>query len=273
MSIQASNLSVTINGKKILDDLSFSCHTGEITAIVGENGAGKSTLLNCLAGVSEFTGEITINNHSLESLSLAKLAQYRAVLPQNSSLNFPFSVHEVVRLAMSLGCLSQAEQEQIIVDSLALVDATQFIDRDYLHLSGGEKQRVQLARVLAQLRAHAHQEGRFLFLDEPTSALDLKHQYSTLKMLRELCTSNSAPGIGSQNTRWQKLGALVIVHDLNLASFYCDKILLLDNGRLIAHEPPEKIFQNHIIKECFGIDVIVDSHPDTSKPYLIPRLQ
>jgi iron complex transport system ATP-binding protein len=176
MSIQATNLSVTISGRKILDDLSFTCSAGEITAIVGENGAGKSTLLNCLAGVSEFAGEITLNELPIRSLSLATLAKYRAVLPQNSALNFPFSVHEVVRLAMSLGCLSHAEQEQIIVESLTLVDATQFIDRDYLHLSGGEKQRVQLARVLAQLRAHNHHQSRFVFLDEPTTALDLKNQ-------------------------------------------------------------------------------------------------
>ncbi|MFQ3244227.1 MAG: iron complex transport system ATP-binding protein [Arenicella sp.] len=268
MSIQATKLSVTINGRKILDDLNFTCRASEITAIVGENGAGKSTLLNCLAGVSKFAGELTLNQYPIESLSLATLAKYRAVLPQSSSLNFPFSVHEVVRLAMSLGCLSQTEQEKIIADSLALVDATQFIDRDYLHLSGGEKQRVQLARVLAQLHAHDHHQNRFLFLDEPTSALDLKHQYSTLKMLRELCTPNNARIDPARN-----IGALVIVHDLNLASFYCDKILLLDGGRLIAHDTPEKIFQHHIIKKSFGIDVIVASHPDSNKPYLIPRLQ
>ena len=268
MSISANNLSVTKNDRKILVDLNFTCRPGEITAIVGENGAGKSTLMNCLAGVAEFAGEVTINNHPIRSLSLAKLAQYRAVLPQQSSLNFPFSVYEVVRLAMSLGCLSQKDQELIIADSLALVDATQFIDRDYLHLSGGEKQRVQLARVLAQLRAHNHQENRFLFLDEPTSALDLKHQYSTLKMLRKLCTNNSERENSASN-----IGALVIVHDLNLASFYCDKILLLDGGRLIAHDAPEQIFQHNIIKRSFGIDVFIDHHPDTYKPYLIPRLQ
>lgn len=267
MSIHVDNLSVTINGRKILVDLNFTCRPGEITAIVGENGAGKSTLMNCLAGVAEFVGEVTINSHPIRSLSLAKLAQYRAVLPQHSSLNFPFSVYEVVRLAMSLGCLSQEDQELIIADCLALVDATQFIDRDYLHLSGGEKQRVQLARVLAQLRAHAHRENRFLFLDEPTSALDLKHQYSTLKMLRELCTNNNSHSSASN------IGALVIVHDLNLASFYCDKILLLDGGRLIAHDAPKQIFQHDIIKKSFGIDVFIDHHPDTYKPYLIPRLQ
>ena len=262
MSIRAEQLSVTISGRKILDDLNFCCYPGEITAIVGENGAGKSTLLNCLAGVSDFTGNISLNKHAIQSLSFAKLAQYRAVLPQHNSLNFPFRVHEVVRLGLSLACLCQAQQERLISDSLALVDACQFIDRDYLELSGGEKQRIQLARVLAQLAAHKHRQSRFLFLDEPTSALDLKHQYSTLKMVRQLCINNNA----------RDIGALVIVHDLNLASLYCDKVLLLNGGRLVAHDTPEQIFQPAIIKQSFGIDVTVDSHPDSRKPYLIPRL-
>lgn len=261
MSIIANNLSVTIDGKKILDNLTFTCRSGEITAIVGENGAGKSTLINCLAGVSTFEGELTLNGYPVHSLSLSELAQYRAVLPQNSSLSFPFSVHEVVRLALSLGALSHDDQALIINESLALVDATQFKNRNYLNLSGGEKQRVQLARVLAQLRAHSHQESRFLFLDEPTSALDLKHQYSTLKMLRELCTKNTMRDIGS----------LVIVHDLNLASFYCDKILLLDGGRLITCDTPERVLKSNTIKQTFGIDVLINDHPDIAKPYVIPR--
>ena len=262
MSISAKNLSVTTNGRKILDNLSFYCRAGEITAIIGENGAGKSTLINCLSGVSRFDGSISLNKHPIESLSLSKLAEYRAVLPQHSSLNFPFSVHEVVRLAMSLACLSHEGQESIIAECLELTDATQFSQRDYLQLSGGEKQRVQLARVLAQLRAHKHDEDRFLFLDEPTSALDLKHQYSTLKMLRKLCKKDTPDNIG----------ALVIVHDLNLASFYCDKILLLDSGKLIAHDTPENIFRHKIIEQSFGIDVIINNHPNINKPYLIPRL-
>ena len=263
MSICAEDLSVTIDSKKILDKLSFTCRSGEITAIVGENGAGKSTLVNCLAGVAKFEGSLSLNGHPIGNLSLAELAKYRAVLPQHSQLNFPFNVQEVVRLAMSLGSLSYEDQEAVINDSLELVDAHQFINRDYLNLSGGEKQRVQLARVLAQLRAHNHNKSRFLFLDEPTSALDLKHQYSTLKMLNELCTKNTQ----------QDIGALVIVHDLNLASLYCDKILLLNDGQLIMHDTPTRVLQNKRIKRSFGIDVLIDSHPDIDKPYLIPRLR
>lgn len=262
MSIDAKHLSVTIDGTKILDNLNFSCHPGQITAIAGENGAGKSTLINCLAGVCKLEGELTLNEQPIERLNLAELAQYRAVLPQQSNLNFPFSVDEVVRLAMSLTAISHEQQEAIITKCLEQVDASHFRRRNYLHLSGGEKQRVQLARVLAQLYAHNHSQSRFLFLDEPTSALDLKHQYATLKMLRELCTNNT---IGD-------IGILVIVHDLNLASFYCDKIMLLDGGSLVAHDTPENVLQNDIIKNSFGIDVLIESHPNIGKPYLMPRV-
>ena len=187
MTLRANKLTVSFGDKVILNQLDFICKAGEITAIVGENGAGKSTLLNCLSGTLNFDGDIHLNGHSIKAMSISQQSQYRAVLPQHSTLNFPLDVREIVRLALSLSTLSRDDQEAIIHDSLNLVDALQFIDRSYLELSGGEKQRVQIARVLAQLRAYDHEESRFLLLDEPTSALDLKHQYATLKMLRELC--------------------------------------------------------------------------------------
>jgi len=263
MSINVAKLSYSIGDKKILNDLSFTLNAGEITAVIGENGAGKSSLFNCLAGVSKFDGLISLNGQAVDRMSLAELAKYRAVLPQNSNLSFPFSVDEVVRLAMSLGSLSHQEQEAIIVECLSLLDAVQFIDRNYTSLSGGEKQRVQIARVLAQLCAHKHQGDQFLFLDEPTSALDLKHQYATLKMLNELSNIDSQA---------RKIGVIVIVHDLNLASLYCDKVLLIDDGRLIKHDTPECVLNTSLIKSTFDIDVIIDQHPNIPKPYVIPRL-
>lgn len=262
MSLRAKELTVRFGSKTILDNLSFVCQTGEITAIVGENGAGKSTLLNCLSGILDFDGVISLNSQSIKDMSISQQAQYRAVLPQHSTLNFPLDVREIVRLALSLTSLSNEDQEAIIYDSLKLVDALQFIDRDYLHLSGGEKQRVQIARVLAQLRAYDHEDGRFLLLDEPTSALDLKHQYATLKMLRDLCSAQSA----------RDVGALIILHDLNLASLYCDKVLLLKDGRLIKHDTPSVVFEGSRINDTFGIDVFIDAHPDTQQPYLVPRI-
>lgn len=262
MSIRAENLSVRFGDKTILDSLNFINRSGEITAIVGENGAGKSTLLNCLSGKIKFDGDIYLNGHSLKDISIAKQAQYRAVLPQHSTLNFPLDVREIVRLALSLSALSHSEQEDIILHSLALVDAIEFIDRDYLKLSGGEKQRVQIARVLTQLQAYQHEESRFLLLDEPTSALDLKHQYTTLKMLRTLCCTTAA----------RDLGALIILHDLNLASLYCDKVLLLKDGKLIKHDTPSAVFECNRINDSFGIDVHIDTHPDTDQPYLVPRI-
>lgn len=262
MSIRVSNLSVKIANKKILHDLNFECHAGEITAIIGENGAGKSTLINCLAGTSNFDGQITINNRCIERLSLSQLAQQRAVLPQNTSMNFPLNVGEVVRLALSLSRMSTDTQNQVIHQCLSLVDAEKFVHRNYLHLSGGEKQRVQIARVLAQLRAHNVDGKQFLFLDEPTSALDLKHQYSTLRLLQRLCREQASNNIG----------VLLIVHDLNLASLYCDKILLLKHGKLIAHDTPNTVFKTRTITNTFDINVSIQAHPDIDKPYLIPRL-
>jgi iron complex transport system ATP-binding protein len=262
MSICVSNLSVKIGDKRILNKLSFECSAGEITAIIGENGAGKSTLINCLSGTSKFEGNITLNGSPIQELSLSKLAQHRAVLPQNTSMNFPLNVGEVVRLALSLSRTSSEEQNQIIQNCLRLVDAEKFFHRNYLHLSGGEKQRVQIARVLAQLQAYKIDGNQFLFLDEPTSALDLKHQYSTLRLLQNLCKQQTPNSIG----------VLLIVHDLNLASLYCDKILLLKDGDLVSHDVPQKVFNTETVTKTFGIDVKVQAHPDIDKPYLIPRL-
>lgn len=262
MSLSTKNLSVNVAGKKILDDVTLTCRSGEITAIVGENGAGKSTLMNCLSGSLDYDGCVFLNGRPIKQMSLSEQAQYRAVLPQNSTLNFPLDVREIVRLALSLSALSNGEQDEIIEYSLALVDALKFIDRPYLRLSGGEKQRVQLARVLAQLRAYDHEESRFLLLDEPTSALDLKHQYATLKMLHLLCDIKSA----------RDIGALIVLHDLNLASLYCDRVLLLKNGKLVKHDVPKVVFQGRNIRDAFGIDVFIDAHPDTNQPFIIPKI-
>lgn len=262
MSLSVNNLSVSFGNKNILDKLSFSCESGEITAIVGENGAGKSTLMNCLSGSLDYDGSVHLNGRSVKDTSLSEQAHYRAVLPQHSTLNFPLDVREIVRLALTLSTLNTEDQDAIIYDSLVLVDAVRFIDRPYLKLSGGEKQRVQLARVLAQLRAYDHEEGRFLLLDEPTSALDLKHQYATLKMLRQLCNAKSS----------RDIGALIILHDLNLASLYCDKVLMLKGGSLVKHDVPNVVFEGHSINDAFGIDVFIDAHPDTDQPFLIPRI-
>jgi len=262
MTLSAQGLSVNLGERTILHGLDFVCRPGEITAIVGENGAGKSTLMNCLSGGLSFDGEVYLNSRSLKRISLSEQAKYRAVLPQHSTLNFPLDVREIVRLALSLGTLSDREQDTIICKSLAQVDAAQLINRSYLKLSGGEKQRVQIARVLAQLSAYKHNESQFLLLDEPTSALDLKHQYTVLKMIQSLCYSGRGSGVG----------ALIILHDLNLASLYCDKVLLLKGGELIKHDTPRAVFSRDRVSDTFGIEVFVDAHPETKQPYLVPKV-
>lgn len=258
------DLSISVGGRDLLSNIKLECAAGEVMAIVGENGAGKSTLLNAIAGLSKPSqGNVAINNQSVAHYSKQQLAKVRAVLPQTSELNFPLDVTEIVRLGMCFNRITSDQQDQIARTCLAEVNAAQFAEREYLTLSGGEKQRVQLARVLAQLRSAESEAGsvntsRFLLLDEPTSALDLAHQYAMLALLRRL----SEKGIG----------IIVIVHDLNTASLFSDKIVILKNGRLAKVGTPTEVIHEDVIKAAFNIDVSISTHPDKNKPFLIPRL-
>ena len=262
MTIEIRDLSVSIGSKPLLSGINFDCRPGEVVAIIGENGAGKSTLMNCISGnMPDYQGRVCINGVEAGTYSATELARIRAVLPQNSDLNFPLSVSEVVRLPMSLSALPLDQQNRTIHKCLQMVDATEFAERNYLTLSGGEKQRVQLARVLAQILStadSANQTPRYLLLDEPTSALDLSHQYETLRLLRNLVE--------------QQLGVVIIVHDLNTASLYCDKIVLLKNGTVAKQGTPSEVIQADVVNATFGIEVTVGTHPDMDRPYLIPRL-
>ena len=281
MSIQVQQLTLVKNNKPLLADVNFATTGGEMIAIVGENGSGKSTLLKCLSGLHETSNSVVINGRALETYSFIEQSLFRAVLPQDNQLAFPFTGEEVVRLGLSLQDRSLEQQSRIIDDCLTQVSAIQYKDRNYIELSGGEKQRVQLARVLAQLspfelyknfntcekkegsglnndestELNKQSSGRYLFLDEPTSALDLKHQYQTLKMLKQLCQRN--------------IGVFIVLHDLNLAALYCDKILLMKQGQLIAFEKPENILVEQTIREAFDIDVLIARHPIHNKPYMI----
>ena len=254
MSIVIKNLSVSVSRKRLLENISFEFKAGEMIAVVGENGAGKTTLMNCLTGASDSQNSVTMNGAPVESYSLTELASLRAVLTQSNDLSFPFSVLEVVRLGLSLSCQSQAQQLSVVTQCLRMVDGLHLKDRDYTTLSGGEKQRVQLARVLAQISLDS-ELPRYLFLDEPTSALDMKHQFDTLKMLRSL--------------RQLNIGVLIILHDVNLAAMYCDRILLLQQGRLLKFGTPVEVLNGHNIKQGFGVDVHILNHPTSRSPIMI----
>ncbi len=259
MSLQMHNVTVQTAGKTLLSDLSLSCESGQVLGVVGENGAGKSTLLNTLAGLTKPTdGQVFINGDDIENQPPAQLATLRAVLPQNSDLSFPLSAIEVVRLGMSLGSLATKDQEQLLYQCLMEFDAGHLSNRNYLTLSGGEKQRVQLARVIAQLRCQRHDAPQFLLLDEPISALDLYQQYQTLQSVRRLTSSG--------------IGVVAILHDLNMASLYCDQIAVLKGGELIALGTPHQVITEEIVTRAFSIEANIQTHPDKDTPFITPRI-
>ncbi len=258
--IEAREISVEIQSKKLLDAVSLEIRAGEILAVVGQNGAGKSTLRKVLCGdLLPTQGAVSMNGKLLADWSLNERAKSRAVLPQDSSLSFPFTVLEVVLMGRAPH-VEAAESEtdyRIARDALREVDALDLQERIYPTLSGGERQRVHLARVLAQVWEASNDKNRYLLLDEPTSNLDLTHQHATLKTARKFAGAGAA--------------ILIILHDLNLAAQYADKILILKHGTVRAFGTPETVFTAETIRETFDVAVSVIKHPFFDCPLIIWR--
>ncbi len=248
--LEARGIDVSIRGKKLLNQLSLKITPGEFMVVVGPNGAGKSTLLKALTGEQSISfGEILMNGSTLKNIPTSEQAKVRAVLPQDSSLNFPFRVHEVVAMGRSPHQGSGANiDEEIIASVLEEVDVTELFDRDYTTLSGGERQRVQIARVLAQIWNPNPKKPHYLLLDEPTSALDLSHQHSVLGIARKIMER-------------QNIGVLAVLHDLNLAAYYADHIAVLKDGRLLCQGTPQEVLTPERIEEAFGTPALVLPHP------------
>lgn len=257
--IEARKITFEIDSKKLLDDVSMEMRGGEVLAVVGANGAGKSTLRKVLCGdLIASSGEVLMNNLPLANWTLPERARVRAVLPQDSSLDFPFTALEVVLMGRAphvAGAESERDYE-IARAALSEVDALRLEKRIYPTLSGGERQRVQLARVLAQIW-EASGEPRCLLLDEPTSSLDLTHQHQTLKIAKKFAR--------------QAVAVLIILHDLNLAAQYADRIALLKNGKIVRLDAAEKVFTPDAIQETFGVKVSVIKHPHFDCPLIIWR--
>lgn len=248
--LEAKNLHFNIGSKEIIKDVSLTIVPGEFMVIVGSNGAGKSTLLSLLTGEKKTnSGNITLNNQLMENFPLNDLAKIRAVLPQSSSLSFSFTSEEVVLMGRSphKGA-GYAKDLQLAEEALAIVDALHLKDRMYTTLSGGESQRVQLARVIVQIWEKQNDQARYLLLDEPTSALDLAHQHNTLKIAKKL-------------TNTENIAVVAVLHDLNLAALYADKITMMKHGKIIKTGTPDDVLRETLIQQAFNIQVKVMPHP------------
>lgn len=256
MSLAADNISLHLSGFDLLRNVSVQVEAGQVTAIVGPNGAGKSSLLRVLTGeIQPTTGQVVFNQRTLDDWPVEQKAQMLAVLPQHSLLNFPFTANEVVGLGRIPHETGTSKDAEIIAQALKLVDAEYLQRRFYTQMSGGEKQRVQLARVLAQIWLPCASGEQFLVLDEPTSAFDLAHQQLTLDIVRQL----AARGVG----------VVMVLHDLNLAARCADKLVVFDGGEIAAQGSPEQVLTEQLIKQVFGVEAIISRHPLTDKPLVI----
>ncbi len=254
--LRADHLSVQRGPCTVLADIDLQLHDGEVLGVLGPNGAGKSTLLAALSGdLVAAQGEVSLDLRPLADWHGPERARRLAVLPQSSSLDFAFSVEQVVGMGRLPHSSGQHEDQRIVTAALQAADAQHLSGRNYLALSGGERQRVHLARVLAQVWPGG--AGQILLLDEPTSMLDPLHQHTILQAVRDFTRRGAA--------------VLVILHDLNLAARYCDRLLLLQQGRPYLLGSPAEVLAPAPLHAVFGLDVLVQRHPERDHPLIIIR--
>ncbi|MEZ5530355.1 MAG: heme ABC transporter ATP-binding protein [Porticoccaceae bacterium] len=254
--LEARNLSLNVAGFSLLRDINLRVKPGEITAVLGANGAGKTSLLRLLTGEHKPTGgEVLFNGRAIGQWPQEQLAQMMAVLPQSSRLDFPFTAREVVMLGRIPHATGLVRDAEIVAAALQAVDGNYLDRRFYTHMSGGEKQRVQLARVLAQIWEAVPQGDRILVLDEPTSSFDLAHQQMTLELMRKLAE--------------QGVAVLVVIHDLNLAARCADHILVLSCGNIAASGAPRDVLTPDLVREVFHVEATIAVNPVTGTPLVI----
>ncbi|MNF49073.1 Hemin import ATP-binding protein HmuV [compost metagenome] len=260
--LDCQDVSLCRGGRPILDRLSLSLQSGTLTALLGPNGAGKSSLLKCLTGELAYDGSISLFGRKRQEWAGDALAHRVGVLPQSSSLSFPFLCEEVVAMGRLPHSEPVSRRDQIVRAAMTHAGVEHLAGRLYPGLSGGERQRVQFARVLAQIwqepspeRLPDPEQPRLLLLDEPTSALDLKYQHQLLTMARALAGRNTA--------------VLVVLHDLNLAARYADRLVMLEQGRLMADGAPTEVLTPELIARLYGYPAQVLHHPDTGLPMVV----
>ncbi|MCT2543826.1 heme ABC transporter ATP-binding protein [Streptomyces atratus] len=249
---EARGLRVRLGQRPVLDSIDLTARAGEVLALVGPNGAGKSTLLAALAAdLPAEHGEVRIDGRPVTGWSAAELALRRAVLPQSAALSFPFPVADVVRMGRApwAGTERADEDDPAVASAMAATEVTEFAERPFSALSGGERARVALARVLAQ-------RAGLLLLDEPTAALDLRHQELVLRICRERAAAGDA--------------VVVVLHDLGLAAAYADRAAVLHDGRIAVAGPPAGVFTDELLGAVYRQPVEVFPHPRTGAPLVVP---
>jgi iron complex transport system ATP-binding protein len=244
--IRVDNITISYGNGEVLSSVSLALGPGEIIVLVGANGAGKTTLIRAMNGTVELVGgNIELDGRNLEELSRREIARNVAVVAQENETRFPVTVLEFVLSGRFVhgGAFGWETEDDIEAARQALIDCDlgPFESRLMNHLSGGERQRVVLARAIAT-------NARILLLDEPTANLDLAHQAMMFRLVRERCRTLGA-------------SAVVITHDLNLASEFADEIIMLKNGKIAAKGPPTEVLTAENVRDVFAVDVMLDRNP------------
>ncbi|MCG7519034.1 heme ABC transporter ATP-binding protein [Ruegeria sp. Ofav3-42] len=254
--MKGENIRVSLGRKEILHGVDFDAEPGKVTAIIGPNGSGKSTLLKALSGEIESSGKVALNGRDISELKPWQLAAMRGVLPQSSTVAFPFSVLEIVRLGLANGLA--AGDDTLPSKALAHVDLAGFEHRSYQNLSGGEQQRVQLARVLTQVwAAKYHDKPKWLLLDEPVASLDIAHQFTVLGVARNFAAQGG--------------GVVVVMHDLNLTALFADYVYVLSEGNVWGSGTPTAILNDKTMEQVYGIDLPINTLPKGQVPFILPQ--
>ncbi len=247
--LQAENVSFRLGERYLLREVSLALRQGEIVGVIGPNGAGKSTLLKVISGLWKgATGQIVLRGQPLSRYTPRQTARLIGQVGQSAAIDAPFSVRDVVLMGRNphLGRfeIERPRDRQVADDAMRITHTLALAGRAINMLSGGERQRVLLARALAQ-------EPSILLLDEPTSNLDIRHQIEILSTVRQL-------------TRRQDLGVMIAIHDLSLAARFCDRLILMDNGRIVAEGTPEEVLIQPHLAAAFGV---------LARPYRDPYTQ
>jgi len=236
--LDIQSLNYTINKKVIISDISFNVNEGDFISIIGPNGSGKSTLIKLISDdIKADSGLVEIIGKKLADWDPIELAKNRAILPQFNNLSFPFTVIDVIK--MGRYAVEMKENENIIYQKLLeIFDLNDLEKQIYTTLSGGEKQRVQLARVISQIWSDSYHK-KVLFLDEPTAFLDIKHQLSLFKFLKSLNDMG--------------LTIIMVIHDISQAILHSNKIMLMKEAKLIDYGQVDKIINNDLLNEVFDV--------------------
>ena len=248
MTIKLQNISYSVNNHKILENVSLNVRKGEVLSLIGPNGSGKSTLLNVATGdIKPSSGSVSYDNNAIEDLNIVERSFYRGVMSQSQQIVFDFSVQEIIEMGwIERGLPNYSNHfDKAVKEISSLCDLENLLDRKFNKLSGGEQRRVHFARTLLQLwRPSNSNEPLFMLLEEPTANLDL---YYEIKMM-EIIKLKASEGIG----------IFLILHDLNLAAKYSDRIAIISQGALIKIDKPKKALDPVLLKKIYNLDMVID---------------